>query len=345
MTPETAFVIDEYPAADRSTLERMAECPRMARYVETGAVLDTSKAAESGNAVHAAISSALVEYVQSRGNLSVTDLSEWILQQLADSRPDVQPDAIRACQRSSWGIAKAIRKIHYGNILRFDGGEGDLSGQMAWDIPDLKLRITSELDLLYAGPSPEVLHEWDWKSGWGIHTHETIADSFQFQLHAWLVLHNYEEVQALSVRIWNTRVNQQTYSCLFKREHLYNLDYRVRNAAAAYQQSRQTDPEDAPAWPLVEKCGMCPAARLCSASKLPRETPEQWVDVLVALEAAAAQWSDLLKAEVKRRGSDIVSLAGNCFGKEKPKKQRIVMSSYQREPQQESAENVESEGD
>lgn len=338
MTTEALVEPEVYVTADRTSLERMADCPRQARLLETGTVLDTSRELESGIASHDAISSAVSEYVASRGNLGQQDLTEWLLQSIAMSRPDIQPDAIAALRPSVWGIARLLRDIHPGNMLRWDGGEGDNSGQLSFDLDEFRLRVTSELDLLYSGPSPEVLNEWDWKSGYKIYSHETVADSFQFQLHALLVFENYPDVQALSVRVWNTRFNSRSFSALFKRSDLYSLHARVRNAAAAYARYRDKAPEDVPAWPLVDKCGKCRAAHLCQASGMPKGSPEEWVDLLVALEASAVQWRDLLTQEVRRRGSDIVSHLGNAFGRSAPKRAtRTVMKSYQaHEPEEES---------
>lgn len=342
MSNSSGLLIDDVlQDVDRSSLERAGECPRQARFIESGRVLSTTFPMESGNAVHNAISQTVTEYVQSQGALSPPDLQEFLRQQLAASRPDLQGDAMEGCRASIYGISRYLTNLHYKNIRRWDGGQGEQSGQLAWDLEDLGLRVTSELDLLHDGPSEEVIHELDWKSGHEKWTSDKVADSFQFQLHAYLVLHNFPDVQAVNIRVWNTRFNQATYSVLFKRESLYNYDYRVRQAALAYLKTQGKTPEACEAWPTVTKCEGCPAAALCDCTKLPEGSPEQWVDKLVALESQAAGLKKLAAAHVKRTGRDITTQLGNCFGTMKPKAKRApTMDTYEsvtKETEQEDA--------
>lgn len=325
-------VESELQPVDRSTLENYANCPAMGRFIETGSVLTATNATESGNAAHAALSAGVREWIDSRGQIGVTDLREMVLQAAAASNPDVQPDAIRAVKFTVWQWAKFITGIHPGNILRFDGGSADLSGQIAADMVDLGLRITSEVDLLYAGPSKSLIHEIDYKSGRKHWTAAAVADSFQFALHAWLLLQLYPSVDAIEIRVWCTRSNSLTYGVEWPRSEIYNLGHRVRSAAVAYKRWQNVAPDQCEAWPTIEKCGFCPAASICPAPgraiRDPARDPETMVDCLVAMEAQADAIRTQLGAIVDQTGEDITTQNGNAFGVRKPSNRKPTKSLY-----------------
>lgn len=327
MIDELVAEAPSLPYVDRSTLERFVSCPAMARYVQTKQVITSSFEADSGNAVHDALSIATQEWVSSAGRMGVRDLSESLMQFVAASRPDVQPDAIEALRFCAWPWARFLSDIHPENIIRFDGGEGDRSGQLAFDMPDLGLRITSEVDLLYAGPSKEVIHEVDYKSGRKVWFERDVGDSFQFCVHAWLILHNYPDVEEVEIRVWSTRRAGSgiTRSVRFKRDDLYHYDHRLRSAAMAYKRWRDTPPEQCDYQPQVERCSLCPAAALCPATG--RDIREAAMDRagllgrIVATSAVLAKLTDLAEAIVDQDGEDIIG-DGVAFGLGKPSSNR-----------------------
>ncbi len=348
MTTELFVEPDVLAPVDRSTLETTAECPRQARFIETGAVNHVNGFMVSGQEAHNAIGETITEYVESRGQTGFKDTQELLLQRLSASRPDVQPDVIKAVERSAYSIAKYLHEIHYENIRCWDGGRGEHSSQLAYDMEEFNLRITSELDLLHDSESPEVLTEVDFKSGWQLWRHGDVKSSFQFQLHALLVAAKFPDVKALEVKIWNTRLNSLTYPVIFKldAESLYPIKFRVRNAALAYFKTRGKEPNDCEAWPLCEKCEACPAAHLCDASKFTcDESPEQIVDKIVILEAQAAGLRKVAQKLVKDSGKEIVTPLGNHFGTDKPKRKLApkfdvyqLKSSKQSDPESEPPE-------
>lgn len=331
MTTELFVEPDVLAPADRSTLETAAECPRQARFIETKAVLNTSFAMASGQGCHDAFSDTISDYVESRGQVSFDDTKQLFLQRLAAARPDVQPDVIKGGERSAYAFAKYLHELHWENIRCWDGGRGEHSSQLAYDLEEFGLRVTSELDLLHDSESPEVLTAVDFKSGWQLWRHGDVRSAFQFQLHALLVSEKFPTIKALEYKVWNTRLNSLTYPVLFKldAESLYPIKFRVRNAAKAYFETRGKDPAACEAWPLVEKCQNCPAAHLCDQSRLPEGTPEEWVDKIVGLEAQASALSKLAAKHVKETKRDIESPRGNRFGTEKPKRKvSPKMSTY-----------------
>lgn len=326
---------------DRSDLEAV-DCPSGMQFVRQGIVLNQSLAMDSGNAVHDAFSEATRQYVLSRGSLNAPEVSEELRQNLLfDTRPDLIWDAWKGLAPSARGWGYFLTKIHADNILRFDGGDGDKSGQIAIDYPDLGLRCTSEVDLLYAGPSPEVLHEVDYKSGWARWTQNEIENAFQFRFHAALIFHNYPNIQAVEIRIWNTRFNDLTYGVVFKRDRDADvLLMEVRRRAEAFKKYHDKGPDEVPANPDHNRCLRCPAVSVCVISKHVASSvadPENYLMQTALMQKTVAKRLELLEEHVRRTGKDIVARDGSCFGLEKPKANRKPsMSLYNRKATEEA---------
>jgi len=311
---------------DRSTLERFSVCPAQALFVESGLTNNNSFLAATGEEIHSAFGKAISDYINDDGSYSPGDLAERAGYYLKHSRPDVQPEVIKASRAMVWDWSKLIASMHPANILRYDGGESDYSGQLSWDLKDLGIRVTSELDLLFAGPSKQLLHEADYKTGYKIHSSTSVRDSFQFQVHAWLVLNNYPDVEGLEVRVWNTRARRLSFGVEFERKDLGTFDSRIRMTAETMLKHRGILPTMAETWPTVEKCGFCPAAASCPVSgqstRLIEDNPGLFVDQLVAAEARVTAMRKMASQYVSKTGKDIVSEAGNAFGTGKPKTAR-----------------------
>jgi hypothetical protein len=221
-----------------------------------------------------------------------------------------------------------IRDIHPDNILAYDGGESQgRGGQLAWDMPDLGVRVTSEIDLLIAGDSIETVEEIDYKSGWKEWTATEVKQSFQFQMHAALILRAYPGILAVNTSVWNTRSNTKTYKVAFPRKHLNDYEVRIRRAVMAWKAS-QSNPA---CWPGYEKCSMCPAAIICPEAsadiRAVAEDPKAAVLQLVAIDAKRDALAKLLNAQVKQLGHDIV-VGDSAYGQEKPKKSRATWALY-----------------
>lgn len=306
---------------DRSDLEEWAVCP-MRALLGIGRKKSVGIIAEVGNASHDAISQTISSFVDSQGALNPHDLMLELETNFRSARPDLQPDVIKSLCRSAYAISRIIGDEHYQNILRYDGGAGELTGQLAHDIEDIGVRVTSELDLLMSTPSPEVVQVYDWKSGHKQWNEDDVFKSFQFQLQAWLVLQNYPDVQMVRVSIFNTRTNTKTYSVEFKRHNLADYDSRIRYAATLFV--TYSDKSTAPTWPASDKCDTCPVALWCDAAggdvNEVKQDPEYWVDQLVALEAKKKAIEKALGPICLGRGQDIVTKSGNAFGFDKPKR-------------------------
>jgi hypothetical protein len=245
------------------------------------------------------------------------------------ARPDVQPDVVKCLAPSVWGLSQYIGGgVAPQNILRYDGGSGERSGQLSWPLDDLGVNLTSEVDLLHATPSPELLAEADWKTGWGTYDEDTVRNAFQFEFH-WLIIANcYPDVQALRVTVWNTRIGKRTHPVEFKRSDLPAIEARVRSAVGEYLRWHGKPYELADTWPTSEKCRICDAAAVCPAANRATsecaKDPNAFVDNMASRQAQLNAMAAEAKAFVTKTKRDIVTPAGNCFGREKPKQSRAA---------------------
>jgi hypothetical protein len=321
---------DDFTVVDRSTLERFADCPMQGRLDEKHKH-SLPGIAWGGQEIHEAISRTIQIYIDSSGVISPFELKQEMESQLWSARSDLQPEAIRGFSRSIYAFAQYLSEIHFENILRFDGGEGMKSGQLAWDFDTLKVCVTSEVDFLHSTPSPSLLSEIDWKTGWKKWTEEDVRSSFQFQLHAFLVLMNYPEVEALRVVIWNTRHRTKTWDVDFRRDQLEPIRFRIMKAIENWWKFRSMEIEDVPAWPVTEKCELCDYAIHCPVADGEivdvNNDPQAFVEQMVVLTQRLDSMKKAGKSYVKLHG-DIWTLNGDAFGFDKPQSKRKVLAFY-----------------
>jgi hypothetical protein len=307
---------------DRSTLQHWADCPWQAKAIADGRCRTVGIAAEAGSAVHPAFSAVTIEWIASQGAMSPVDLRQDVEHHLRNSRPDIQPEALAAAMPSLWQWAKLISSIHPGNILGFDGGEEldpPRSGQLAYDIVDLGVRITGELDLICSTESLEVLDVYDYKTGWKTHEVGDVASSFQFQFYAVLALETYPKVECVRFKVFDTRANRLTYAVPFTRARKHDYMVRIRSAIESMRTHNHDNP---PTWPVLEKCSICPAAALCPVADEAiadlAADPPGFVKKMVAVGARLDAMQALAAKYVDASGQDI-ECGELRFGRNKPK--------------------------
>lgn len=316
---------------DRSDLERFAACPFSGRASLDGLVQIGNAMTNSGQEVHEAFSGAIKEYVESdRLDMSPKEFVDDVLGRLRHSRPDVQPDVLDAAERAVWKLSELVMTMNPRNVLKFDGGEGKLSGQLAIDLPECGIRYTSEVDFLHSGPSRKVLHVVDWKSGWKMHDAASNEKSFQFQTHAALVFGNYPEIDAVEITTFNTRRSTMSRPIEFDRKRdLRNIMARIHTAGTAFMLNRTIPLADVPTWAAVEKCRICDARKLCP--KRPPNTvaddPGEFLKAYIAAAAKAEALKEELTEYVDAQGEDIVTPDGDAFGRDKPASERKVSAA------------------
>jgi hypothetical protein len=303
---------------DRSTLELYATCPAQARLIDAKACVRESSPMLVGTEAHDVFSHTLRTYLSAPHEFNPYEVREILVEKMMGARPDVQPQVVDNIRRVIHDWARFIvQDMHHDNVLRYDGGDGECSGQLAHDLPHLECRVTSELDLLYSGPSPDVLHEIDYKTGFTPHNAKSVKDSFQFQMHAALVFVTYPDIQALETQVWRTFTNQRTYRVVFERRDLMQYMGRITAAAKCAMTYRQHPPAKAPAWPEQSKCGLCPVSHLCPLLECHPSDPVGMLEKLIVVENAEAELRTKLIAAAKSR--DIVTERGDRFTAVMPK--------------------------
>lgn len=148
----TIKLADQPIVVDRSTLENYIECPLSARLRES-AVKSAGLIATTGNEVHSAISGAIQRYVEAftfnESPQNLIDVRNDIERGTWYSRPDVQPDVIKATRYSLHAIAKRLLVVQPEAILAFDGGD-ELT------IPELVTTAIVDADISLGEPTVTV---------------------------------------------------------------------------------------------------------------------------------------------------------------------------------------------
>lgn len=137
--PATIKIAEEPIIADRSTLEPYLACPLGAR-LKADLVSSTGLIAITGSESHAAISSAIREYVESESGMAPRDLRNIIESGTWAARADVQPDVIASTKFALYSLAETISNVSVSSILAFDGGND------IW-VPDIELVATANATL------------------------------------------------------------------------------------------------------------------------------------------------------------------------------------------------------
>ena len=323
------------PILDRSTAERYANCPAQGWLTDHVSVFANSPAMDAGNAVHEAIAS--VTRAIADGDVMKLDEARAMLdQEIAASRPDIQPDAIQGIKYSAYAILQKLLYLpdgqprHPADIVVHDGGTETRSGQLAHDldVDGSIIRITCEVDLLLATESPGQLEMIDYKSGRGEWTVTGVASSFQ--LGCWypvVVMMNYP-IERLAVRVWNTRTNDLLPGVIIERKRIPDMIERIKSAARIWKQHHaDKEVKTVPAWPGFEKCSNCSGAFLCPSARSPvkdvAEDPSAALGQYVALTMALNQLGDALSAHVKQTHESITLPDGTTYGLKPPAKPRL----------------------
>jgi len=319
---------------DRTTLERWATCPAMARILEGRSIRMGNKLTATGDEIHAAFSDCLTDYIEQE-NFAIQrrEYVDNLVGRLRASRPDVQPEVLDAASRAVWAFTDLYINVNPSNILAYDGGEKTgRGGQFAVDLPASGVRYTSELDLLMAGPgSPEILYEHDYKSGHKYHDAVSISQSFQFQTHAFLVFDRFPDCEELKVSVFNVRTCRSERAVRFTREKDYeNIAARIRTAIGIREQYRNVALGPEMCWPMTGRCDICDARKECPIEPPPcaKDDPEAALLALVAMQQKADALKDELTALVDATGEDIVA-EGVAFGRSKPADRRAKAVLYE----------------
>lgn len=313
---------------DRSTLDRYATCQLAGWAVETGKVLGAGKAADSGSEAHDVIAGGVAEYaahgIPPREHIKAASLM---------TRPDVQPDVIDALKRAAWWIDNYLTSMHPNDLILFQGGEGNRSGQLAREIlPATKehgaIIGTSEVDLVVAGPTPVELFETDNKSGRTVWSTIDIKNSFQFGFHNWLIFGNFPDLQVLHTRVFMTRFGVATPWFRFTRKDAEQFEGRLLMAVKARSDAMKLAAEgkedQIECWCDADSILSCPAVHLSKRLKEPQadlaKNPAQFAEDTWVMENVLHNRKKSLRQWVAEHGEITGGKIG--FGLNAPKTPR-----------------------
>lgn len=298
---------------DRSTLEVWKDCPMQARLKMEAKDL-VGIIAVGGEEGHQSVSRMITRALPGWDDISPREFASMLLAELRASRPDVQPDVVEAFQSVAWKIGGLLAEHTAAHVLRYDGGEGDRSGQLAWECGEFL--VTSELDLLLATQAKSVLREHDWKSGWKFHDIDSVRDSLQFQLHAVLVLNNYPDCEELDVAVWNTRKGSRLPYVTFPRTKLPQYEARIKSYLNILADYESAPLDKVPCWASTEKCRICDVSARCPAVDRPLPADDgELLRKRIAVNAHLGAIDAELQARVTKRGKPIETPDGDEYGK------------------------------
>lgn len=315
---------------DRSTIERYCICPFQAFAVETGLVPSGSLAADSGNEAHDAYAAMVVNYIESHGSASTGSLFNVAVESARKSRPDLQPDVLSAVRAGAYQFARDLtyrpdgQQRNPADILRFQGGQGERTGQIAMDIlPQTTtrgpVRLTTELDLLMAADARDELAVTDWKTG---HTHWTapmVRESFQFNFQAMILLTVYPDCDRVWIRVFSPRTGGSTGYVGFTRRDAEDCKARCAKAIQV-RADAISDPDGPQCWPDAERCCQCDAILKCLKSSDPAgmlaADPKHFLECYALRQLQLEQDGKALAAYAKAHG--VIEAAGWAFGPKPP---------------------------
>ncbi len=315
---------------DRSTLERYTICPFQGMAVETGLVANGSLAADSGTEAHDAFASMVAEYVATDGQCNLSDLIRVAESTAQLSRPDLQPDVLDAVRAGMYGFARELmyrpdgKQRNPADILRFQGGQGERTGQIAYDIfpggpGKAAQRLTTELDLLMAADARDELAVTDWKTGRTAWTAAKVRASFQFNFQAMLTFEVYPECNRVWVRVFSPRTGGSTGYVAFTRRDAEDMKARCGKALLVRQAALE-DPAKAETWPDAERCCQCPAIGRCPKAAEPAgmlaADPGMFLEGFAIRQLQLDQDAKALAAYAKAHGP--IEAAGWVFGPTPP---------------------------
>lgn len=332
--------IESVEVVDRSTLERYAICPQRAFLIAKHGIKSESDIASTGSEVHEVISKAVKER-QTNATPS-HDLRARMIDDAQKSRPDVQPETCRIIRTCNWDLANYLcfnpetnRERHPDDLLIYDGGEKDRSGQVSADltVDGVTYRCTCEVDLGIATASDAEIEVTDWKAGFKWWTATMVKGAFQPRFYSWVLFNWFPKVNVISFRIFMCAESQFTSPVEFRREDMFEIQRQIESALRLRAATKGAESKDVPAWPTAEKCAICPAAKFCVLCHgLPEAEvaidPEMYLDSFVAHENLVSNMKANLTKYVRSIGHDLES-GPNAFGTNAPKTERAKScSSY-----------------
>ena len=251
-----------------------------------------SRLSECGTEIHNLLKKAFSEC---KNDLNL--VPEWLVKNLPDTKPSIQPMAIRHARHA----ADMLTEYHV-NIIAVEHQVSLVVHPETETTP--AVIVTMRYDLLGSGKGN--LHVMDWKTGFKRLTNQEAAESFQAEFGAWLLFQQepYKEINTLHWWYFETMFGTKAYARFDRLEEHPRLpglttekaiQGRVMSAVDLFMKNC-TDP-----WPLPYSCSWCEMIKFCPKANMEAkeiaDDPKAFVDQMVVLteqlkrqKAAATAW-------------------------------------------------------
>ena len=281
--------------AYRSKVQTYATCPyqawKCADLEEHSILLDV------GDAVHKIGEEAIKEAIENHTPLE--DLADNIVNALPQSRPDIQPQIMKAARF----LANQILELRVNDIIGVEIQVDDASKTGLTTMRGEKYILSACLDLLLKGRNNS-LHVWDWKSGFKKRTKEDTFNDFQARYDSNILFKMYDgsngdRIEKIHWWFIETFWGTKSYAC-FEREQEEQIEGQIFEAIKLWA----SDCRDA--WPEERKCSWCPCVLDCphvnpDVKEISKE-PKAFIDQMVALKAAYDKCAKIAKNWMQEYG-------------------------------------------
>lgn len=230
-------------------------------------------------------------------------VADWLVDNLPDCRPDIQPKVIRAARYicdmiCNLKVSVLAAEKQFDCLLVPAVGDRD------------KVIATICLDLICQGLSQSI-HVFDWKSGYKRYTNSETVDSFQAQFGAWMLFSQPEYAHVETIHWWyyETRFGTKAYARFDRNnEHprlphlttFVGIDRRVRTAVKLFLDGNRE------CWPTEKKCCWCPVVRWCKLAHISAadiaSDPTVYIDKLIVDAQIVANRKKAATAWIKAKG-------------------------------------------
>lgn len=265
--------------ADRSKVQRYAECPYAAWAMEEHKIETTNILRDVGNEAHKLAEECIKTGIDNQ--TLPEDMADWFVNELPKVRPDIQPQVIRAVKH----LADSILQLRPLKII-------GVEEQIDWhsDIKSIDGRpfvLTTCLDLLTAGNNSLIVD--DWKSGFKKRSNPDTRNDFQAQFCAFILWQMYPEIDTIHWFFDETFWGTKSYAKFERHASIIHPDLttemqfkgRIFSALKLWQEDCRE------AWPEEKKCCWCDAIQICPyanpAAKTIAEDPKEFIDHMVVL--------------------------------------------------------------
>ena len=275
--------------AYRSAVQMYATCPYQAwkcKDQEQHSVL-----LDVGDAVHKIGEDTVKDAIAN--HTEPEELADDIVNALPQSRPDIQPQIIKAARF----LADQILELRIQDIIGVEIQLDDAGKTGLTNLKGEQYILSACLDLLLKGRNNS-LHVWDWKSGFKKRTKEDTFNDFQARFDSNILFKIYDgsngdRIERIHWWFIETFWGTKSYAC-FERDQEYpnlpHLSLEKQIETQIFEAIKLWANDSREAWPEEQKCSWCPCVDDCphinKKAKAIAKDPKAFVDRMVVLKAA-----------------------------------------------------------